>query len=65
MSYNTLNEALAALADITSTGEALKAALINLVKQVSVQAQNVSADATTAVKGVSDIYVLEQMNFGF
>lgn len=33
MSYNTLNESLIALSNLTSTGDALKADLINLVKQ--------------------------------
>jgi Ca2+-binding RTX toxin-like protein len=39
MAYNTLNEALTALSTFTSTGDALKADLLNLVKQVSVDAQ--------------------------
>jgi hypothetical protein len=49
MSYSTLDQAKAALASLTSTGDALKADLINLVKQVSVQAQGVSANATTVL----------------
>ena len=49
MIYNTLNEAKGALAELTSTGDTLKADLLNIVKQVSVQAQGVSANATTVL----------------
>jgi hypothetical protein len=47
--YNTLDEAKAALSALTSTGDALKADLANLVRQVSVQAQSVNPDATTVL----------------
>ena len=49
MSYDTLNEAKAALAAHTSTGDALKADLVNPIKQVSVHSQRVSTSATTAL----------------
>ena len=39
MAYDTLGEALEALATLTSSGDALKADLLNLVKQVSVEAE--------------------------
>ena len=43
----TLQQALDALNALTSTGDALKADLIDLAKRVSIQAQGVNADATT------------------
>jgi hypothetical protein len=39
MAYNNLNEALAALNAIGSSGDALKADLLGLVRQVSVHAE--------------------------
>lgn len=49
MSYDSLPAAKAELARLTSTGDALKADLINLVKQVSIEAQGVSANTTTVL----------------
>jgi hypothetical protein len=46
MSY-TLKQAEDALDKLTSTGEALKADILQIVKQVSIEAQGVNADATT------------------
>ena len=45
----TLQQALDALNALNSSGDALKADLIDLVKRVSVQAQGVDADATTVL----------------
>ena len=45
----TLQQALDALNALNSSGDTLKADLIDLVKRVSVQAQGVDADATTVL----------------
>ena len=42
-------DALKELKALTSTGDALKADLIDLAKRVSIQAQGVHADATTVL----------------
>ena len=45
----TLQQALDALNALNSSGDALKADLIDLVKRVSIDAQGVNADATTVL----------------
>lgn len=49
MSYNTIGDAKAALALLSSTGNALKEDLANLARQVSIHAQGVAVDATTVL----------------
>ena len=53
MNYTNLDDALAALRQLTSTGDALKADLVELVKNVSVETYRpgvvVNADATTVL----------------
>ena len=45
----TLQQALDALNALTSTGDALKADLVDLAKRVSIQTQGVDANATTVL----------------